>query len=243
MPVYNIAGINVEYKGRYDTLVERSRQYLTDDNATPLFKIETNQAVIDWLREQYPSSNEAELEYTDIGASFNRAIINYDGVMLHSSAIAVDGEAYLFSAPSGMGKSTHTKMWQQLLGKDKAIIINDDKPVIRKVDGVYYVYGTPFSGKYDISINKGYPLKAICFVIRGEENKIEQLKTKDAVTPFLNQTIKPATMDDYVKLINIVDDLLNSVKCYSMFCRADIEAAEIAYKAMKGEKDENQSNV
>ena len=235
MPVYLIAGIAVEYDGKYDTVVERSKKYLAEKGTQPLFRIETNPNVIDMLRKEYPNADEAEYEYTDIGASFNRKLLNYDGIMLHSSAVAVDGYAYLFSAPCGMGKSTHTQMWQKLLGEDKAVIINDDKPVIRKIDGVYYAFGTPFSGKYDISINKGFPVKGICFVCRGDDNSIKQLKTEESVTPFLNQTIKPSDMESYDKMLDIVDDLLNTVSCYLLHCKADVEAAEISYNAMKGD--------
>lgn len=235
MPVYKIAEIGVEYEGKYDMLIERSKKYLADDNMSPLFSLKTNPTIIESLKKQYPQSNEAEYEYTDIGASFNREIINYDGIMLHASAVAVDGCAYLFSAPSGMGKSTHTQMWQKLLGKENAVIINDDKPVIRKIDGIYYAFGTPFSGKHDISKNIGFPVKGICFVLRGDKNIIKRLGTKDAVTPFLNQTIKPLTMEGYDKMLDTVDDLISSTSCYILHCRADVEAAEIAYNAMKGE--------
>ena len=235
MPVYKIAGIAVEYDGKYDRLVERSRKYIADRETQPLFTIKTNPDIIEMLRKRYPDSDEAEYEYTDIGSAFNRKLLYYGGIMLHSSAVAVDGNAYLFSAPCGMGKSTHTQMWQKLLGEDKAVIINDDKPVIRKIDGVYYAFGTPFSGKYDISINRGFPLKGICYVCRGEENRIEKMKPEEAVTPFLNQTMKPKTMEEYDKILDIVEDLINSTPCYFMHCRADVEAAEISYNAMRCE--------
>lgn len=235
MPVYRIAGIDVEYEGVYDMLIERSKKYLADKSAKPQFSIKTNPDIIEALRKQYPEADEAEYEYTDIGTSFHREILNYNGIMLHASAVAVDGYAYLFSAPSGMGKSTHTRMWQKLLGEDNAVIINDDKPVIRKINGEYFVFGTPFSGKYDISVNDSFPLKGICFVLRSEENKIEKLSTKCAVTPFLNQTVRPNSTEDYIKMLNIVDELLNSVPCYSLRCKADVDAAKTAYDAMKGE--------
>lgn len=235
MPVYMIAGIAVEYDGRYDTVVERSKKYIAEKGTKPLFRIDADLEAIDMLRKRFPESNEAEYEYTDIGTSFNRGLPNYGGVMLHASAVAVDGYAYLFSAPCGMGKSTHTKQWQKLLGEDRAVIINDDKPVIRKVDGVYHAFGTPFSGKHDISVNGGFPLKGICFICRGEENRIEKLKPQDAVTPFLNQTVKSLSADAYDKMLDIVDDLITSTPCWLLHCRADIEAAETAYNAMKGE--------
>lgn len=235
MPVYMIAGIAVEYDGDYDVLIERSKKYIADEGTKPQLTIEKNSAFLERIRKQYPTLSEADYEYAIIGDLFNKKILNYGGIMLHSSAVAVDGNAYLFSAPCGTGKSTHTQMWQKLLGEDKAVIINDDKPIIRKIDGVYYAYGTPFSGKHDISVNNGFPLKGICFVCRGEENRIERLKTEDAVTPFLNQTIKPRGMDECDKLFDIIDNLLNSIPCYKLYCRADIEAAKISYNAMKGE--------
>ena len=235
MPVYMIAGIAVEYDGRYNTVVERSKKYIAEEGTKPLFRIDTNPKAIEMLRKRYPDSDEAEYEYTAIGSSFNRELPNYGGVMLHASAVAVDGYAYLFSAPCGMGKSTHTKMWQKLLGEERAVIINDDKPVIRKIDGTYHVFGTPFSGKHDISVNGDFPLKGICYICRGEENRIEKLKTEDAVTPFLNQTVKALAADVYDKMLDIVDDLITSTPCYLLHCRADVEAAETAYNAMKGD--------
>lgn len=235
MPVYMIAGIAVEYDGKYDITIERSKKYIADKDTKPLFKMQPNPGIIEMLKKQYPSLDENDCEYCDFGATFNRELLNYGGIMLHSSAVAVDGYAYLFSAPCGMGKSTHTQMWQELLGKNKAVIINDDKPVIRKIDGEYLAFGTPFSGKHDISINKGFPIKAICFVCRGDENSIKKLETQNAVTPFLNQTIKPRSIDRYDKLLDIVDDLLNTIPCYQLHCKADVEAAELAYNTMKGE--------
>ena len=88
-----------------------------------------------------------KLEYAYVGAEFNRKFLKYGGIMIHSSAVEVDGKAYLFSAPCGTGKSTHTKQWQKYFGADQAIIINDDKPVLRRLEDGWYAYGTPLVGK------------------------------------------------------------------------------------------------
>ena len=74
--------------------------------------------------------------------------------MVHASAVEVDGKAYLFSADSGTGKLTHTKQWQNYFGKERALIINDDKPAIRKDKNGWAAYGTPFSGKTDENLNR-----------------------------------------------------------------------------------------
>lgn len=73
-------------------------------------------------------------EYITTGLDFARALLNYNGFCLHSSAIAVDNKAVLFAAKSGTGKSTHTRLWREYFGEDKAVMINDDKPAIRLMD-------------------------------------------------------------------------------------------------------------
>lgn len=73
------------------------------------------------------------------------------------------------------GKSTHTKQWQKYFGADQAIIINDDKPVLRRLEDGWYAYGTPFSGKTDENVNKKVKLQGICMLERGE-NRIRQIQ-------------------------------------------------------------------
>ena len=89
---------------------------------------------------------------------------NYNGCVLHSSSVVIDNEAYLFSAPSGTGKSTHASLWVKYLTEKEPYILNDDNPAIRIINGNIYAYGTPFSGKHDISVNQKAKLQGICFL-------------------------------------------------------------------------------
>lgn len=240
MPVYVIAGLPVEYDYKFPLLKDRSEKYKADDGVKPLFKIELDEKFFAEKREKFPTVSDEYQEYLGTGTEFYKEMLSFNGVMLHASAVVVDGYAYLFSAPCGTGKSTHTKMWQKLFGKDRAIIINDDKPAIRKIDGVYYAFGTPFSGKHDISVNAGYPIKGICFLRRGNENSIHKITPEVAMVPFFNQTIRPLEEDKMDLLCKNVDDILKSISFYALDCRADINAAETAYNMMKGgENDED----
>ena len=82
------------------------------------------------------------VHYMETGHQFGLELVRHNGVRLHSSAVAWNGRAYLFSAPCGTGKSTHRQMWQQLYGEDAAIAFNDDKPALRLLeDGKWYAYG------------------------------------------------------------------------------------------------------
>lgn len=154
-------------------------------------------------------------------------------LLFHGSVIAVDGEAYLFTAKSGTGKSTHTRLWRELLG-ERAIMVNDDKPLLKIYEDSVIAYGTPWDGKHHLSNNVAVPLKTICVLKRSEKNHIE-LITKNAAWPMLiQQCYRPADSTAMVKTLSLIDRLSDSVKLYELSCNMDIEAAQIAYHCMKG---------
>ncbi len=234
MSVYNIAGINVEYDCHFPLLFERSEKYKAADSAEPEFRLTLTEDYFESRRRRSPNTTDDIFEYMGMGTQFYKALLSKEGMMLHASAVAVDGNAYLFSAPCGTGKSTHTQQWQKLFGEERAVIINDDKPAMRKVDGVYKAYGTPFSGKHDISVNTGYPIKGICFISRGETNSIERLTVQRALAPLFDQTIRPAENDKMDLLCDRVDDILKCVPMYHLICNISTDAAELSYKTMSG---------
>lgn len=159
-----------------------------------------------------------------------------DNILLfHGSCISVDQEGYLFTAKSGTGKSTHTRLWREML-KNRAVMVNDDKPLLKIEDNCVTVYGTPWDGKHHLSNNIAVRLKAICILERGEVNEICKISQKEAFPMLLQQTNKP----DDAKLMSItlqlLDSLKDSVELYRLRCNQNIEAAEIAYETMRGRK-------
>ena len=97
----------------------------------------------------------------------------------------------LFSAPCGTGKSTHTRLWTEYFGKERAVIINDDKPAIQLINDVFYVYGTPWSGKNNIHSNIKVPLQAIVFIEQSINNNVDTLSSREAVKLLMNQSLRP----------------------------------------------------
>lgn len=169
-------------------------------------------------------------EYMGTGAMFARELLKHGGAYLHASAVVLDGKAYLFSANSGIGKSTHAAKWCRLFG---ATCLNDDKPVLRKVDGKWIAYGTPWSGKHDMSSPEGAPLKAIAFVKRGDENAIRPMEPKEAIGYFMSQSLwrleNSQVMDIQLRLL---EDILQNIPIWELVCRNDDEAAYVAHNAM-----------
>lgn len=189
----------------------------------------------DWrrLKEREPHLSDEDCEYIITGSSFYRQLLSFNGMMLHASAVVADGRAYLFTANSGTGKSTHTGLWLKKFGQ-RAWLLNDDKPALRLEDGVWYAYGTPWSGKYDLSRNARVLLGGICCLSRGAENRIRPMEPKEAIFRILEQTVRPPEPELRGRLLELMDSLITSVPIWQMECNMDPEAAEVSFAAMSG---------
>ena len=158
-------------------------------------------------------------------------MLDFNTVLFHGSVVAVDGVGYLFTAKSGTGKSTHTRLWREYFG-NRAVMVNDDKPLLHIADTVT-AYGTPYNGKHRLGTNTSVPLKAICILTRAEDNHIEAITREQAYTMLLQQVYRPADMLKMTKTLELVDRLADSVKLYRLGCNMDISAAKIAYEGMQ----------
>ncbi len=190
----------------------------------------------DWrlLKEKQPHLSDDDCEYLATGGDFYRKLLNFDGMMLHASAVVVEGRAYLFSATSGMGKSTHTRLWCQEFSDRGAFILNDDKPALRLKDDQVFAYGTPWSGKTDLNRNICVPVAGICLLRRGTKNQIRRSTAKEAIFAILEQTARPYGTDLNGKLLDLLDRLLVHVPVWYLECNMEPQAAHISYKAMSG---------
>jgi len=228
---YKIAGIITEMDVRYERLKKQAQPYIYNGNMKADISFALNDEAINKAKEFYPGLSEADLEYLLYGIWFYDKLLDFDGMMLHASAVATEKRAYLFTAFSGVGKSTHTAYWKELL--DDAVIVNDDKPALRFVEDKLYVYGTPFSGKHDISVNSRFLLGGICFLERGDENFIENITAAEALPLILPQTTSRIGEDRISKKLSLIDRVLNYSKLYKMRCINDISAAKMSYEKMK----------
>lgn len=228
---YNICGLPVECDFRFPTMTARAEKYLTDDPAAPLISVGCSQQTIDSLRSAEPSLDEDNCEIICTAESFYFQLLLHGGFMLHSSAVVMDGGAYLFSAPSGTGKSTHTELWLKLFG-DRARILNDDKPAIMATGSGIIACGTPWSGKSDLNLNLSVPLRGICVLERSPDNFIEPIPADKAVYALLNQTLRPEDGRKMAALLSLVDEVTEKVRIWRMGCNISTEAARLAHDVM-----------
>lgn len=232
---YDIAGLKILMTTYYDRVRELAKDYLAkSDWDEPDHVMDLDEDFYkEHMEDQLKELSAGSVEYVATGALFNRFLIVHDGLMLHSSAVVVDGYAYLFSADSGTGKSTHTNLWLEKFG-DKAFIINDDKPAIRKIDGEWYVFGTPWCGKNNTNKNAKAKLGAIVFLERSEENWIENESIQDAIKKFFRQTTRKLNKEQNMdKVLSTMEKVLSEVPIYKMGCNISEEAAKMAYEKIR----------
>lgn len=231
MKKYSIAGVNVTVENPQPLLLERGKPYECDFPGEGEININISEKVINNRIKEHPELDYNQWHYMLSGGSFYTKLLDFDGMLLHASAVVVNDEAYLFSAASGTGKSTHTGLWLEHFGEN-AYILNDDKPALKLKDGKFYAYGTPFSGKYDISVPKGVPVKGIAFIVRAKENKITKLPTLSAITKIFEQTVRDLEGYNMNKLLNLLDVLISTVPVYQLECNISDEAVITSYTAM-----------
>lgn len=226
---YNIAGVNTYIDMPCKRLEKNAEKYASDSQKKEAEIVLTYKIMCELCggKLEHPE----EFAYIASGSLFHRHIINFGGIMLHSSAIMYDGRGIAFSAKSGTGKSTHTALWLEKF-PNNAVIINDDKPVIKKEDGKYFIYGTPWSGKTDININEKAPLEAIVLLERGEKDEISLCDKNTALKKILESTVHPKNLELFNKMLLIVNDILENVKIYSLKCTKNMSSVEEVLKVI-----------
>ena len=175
--------------------------------------------------------SDAQLEITAVQRKIAERLFDYDTILFHGSVVAVDGVGYLFTAKSGTGKSTHTRLWRQVFG-DRAVMVNDDKPFLRITENGVTACGSPWNGKHGLGANLEVPLQAICILERGEENIIRPIPAKEAVFMLLQQSNRPQDPRRMPKYLELLDKLSQQVTFYRLACNMSPEAALVAYEAM-----------
>lgn len=229
---YLIADLVTEMEPKYDHFRNLAKpfEYCGDRNTDISLSV-SDEHINSLIKRMVPSTTIGAAEEFAYAGIFCKSIIKYNAMLIHSSAIEYNGKAYLFSADSGVGKSTHTSLWRKAFGNDVKMI-NDDKPVVRIFDGKAVAYGTPFDGGSGIANNISAPLGAVVFIERGENSSIRKAKTPEIIKKLYFSTAHFISRDTADKMLTNFENLLSCTDFYIMTCNMDISAAYIARDAI-----------
>lgn len=219
--------VNIEHK--YDYMSEFCKDYIAKfDDANIIAKADDN--AIAKEKEMVPLAPLKSCESLCIYRAIAEQLPQFDRFVFHGAAIEYDGNAYLFTAPSGTGKTTHINLWRKYLG-DKVGIINGDKPIIRVEDDVT-VYGTPWAGKEGYQKNTKAPLRAICIIKQGKTNSIVRLKNSEAINHLMRQVYMPHDAIALSKTLELLGKMIEKTPVHELSCDISEEAFKTSYNEM-----------
>ena len=229
--IISLAGLVMEVKLRWKYTYDMCKNYLYDGDEKPLFTVFATNEELETENNKTPGFSYDVLESTCVYRNICKELLKYDAILIHSAAISVDNEAYLFTANSGTGKTTHMNLWLDMFG-DRAFIINGDKPIVRKTDEGIFVFGTPWCGKEGFNENIRVKLKSICILERAEKNKIRKTDKKDALTFLISQTSRPSEVENIDLMFKNLENIIENIPVYRLGCNMEKEACEVAYEEM-----------
>lgn len=229
---YRLAEKTVSFDNRYDYIPRLCREFSCDNSLPPDITISVTEEEL--LRERQDAPDSATDGYLESICAYRKLcleMLRFDRLFFHSAVIDVGGRGIAFTADSGVGKTTHLRLWKQLLG-DKMTVVNGDKPIVRLDGDVPVAYGTPWCGKENYHSNASVVLTDICFLERSKENFIEPLPAGEAVNKILHQLLYPTNPLEAIKTLELTDKLLKGCRIWRLGCNMEPEAASIAYNTL-----------
>ena len=163
--------------------------------------------------------------------AFAQAVLMHSAISLHSSVVVKDGKGYMFMGRSGTGKSTHSRLWLEHMEGSR--LLNDDNPVVRIVEGVAVVYGSPWSGKTPCYVNESAPVAAMVRLVQAPENRFERKHDVEAfslVLPGCSVLRFDRTL--YGCLCETLIGLVGLVCVGEMRCLPDKDAAQVCWEGV-----------
>lgn len=159
----------------------------------------------------------------------------YQTVAVHTSVIEYKGRTVLFLGESGTGKSTHTRLWRENI--EGAVLLNDDSPILRIIDGKPWMFGSPWSGKTPCYKQESYPLAACVRLSQAPYNKIQRLSIPQAYAALHPSCPPDFAYDDalYDCISETIGEVLAQVPLYHLACLPDADAARLSCKTVFGE--------
>ena len=231
-----LAGITVEIDNRHNYVYEQCAEYLCTDSV-PAFRVAVSTA--DALDYQASCGRPLTLPEAESYLLYRRIcerMPSFGVYLLHAAVVEMDGRGYAFSARRGVGKSTHTALWQSHFNgrggaRYLATVINGDKPLVRRApDGRFWAYGTPWCGKEGLQVNTKCPLTTICFLEQGTVNRVTVASTADTAARLMESTVLPPDPEGQDRLAALIGATVRDIPAFTLTCLPDTEAAEVAYE-------------
>lgn len=234
--IIKIAGVNLLIEYKYSQTRFFLEEFSTKD--FPQYRIaitnerlQNEQAI---LIHKFPQKkfSVCEIERNVLYRDIPKILFKEKVIVFHGVLICYLNKGYIFTAPSGMGKSTHADLWKKKFG-DKVCIINGDKPLLKLTESGVIAYGSPWKGKENIGNNRSVKLNGICFLERSDKNFAQNIEMNaEVLTWLLNQTQIYGLEHFLHERMKWLIDMSKYIYLYKLWCNVSDDAVSVAHKIM-----------
>ena len=228
-----ISGLCVRMNAQYPFAFHHCRNYIIPDGAS--FDIDAVCSADEITREMTAYNvphSEAYCECICLYRAIAEQLPMLDRFVFHGAAVEIGGRGYIFTAPSGTGKTTHVELLLKNYPENVAIV-NGDKPIVHVTDGGARVCSTPWAGKEGMNRNVSRDLAGIVLLRRGEVNRIREVQPSDHFAAIMAQTYFPGDALARVRTLELLDKLAKQVKFYVLECNISDDAAKTSFEFLK----------
>ena len=239
-----IADQVVEIHSLCGTVRSVSKAYLLPERENPSIVVTIqDQDILRELEEMWNAAKRLGLPVPIVGEGYCESLAvlrkvadampRFDTFLMHGAVVATEGVGYMFTANSGVGKSTRARLW--LEEYPGSTVVNGDKPLIRITEDGVFACGTPWCGKEGWNTNTIVPLKAVFLLDRAEDetDTVEEMTMDQAFPTLLRQTHRPSDAAMAAKTVRLLNSLNGKVKFYRFRSHPNTEAVRLAFEAVK----------
>lgn len=163
----------------------------------------------------------------NLHTAVDAALPLHGGSIVHASCIKHRGKAILFCGPSGMGKSTQARLWQQRYG---AYMLSSDAPAVFPGENGAVAYGMPWDGSDQIMTQESAPVAAVIELAQAKENRIRPMSGREAMNRMMQQGHLPMWDEETMVLeMQVLKRIAQVVPFYHLDCLPDEAAAELVH--------------
>ena len=224
-----IAGIPIGIDYRYKATKQWFRDYMT--NRFPWFTVSASEEEMK-LEGPYRPEDQEQL---CLNRKIALKLMEYEGFLMHAAIINIDGQGIGFAAESGTGKTTRVLLWKKTFG-NRMKVVNGDKPVMRFVNNRLYAFGTPWMGKEHMGENSSVPMKAMCFIQRGETVSLQRLSEKEITSRLFKQVLVPNDPKLMGVFMNLMERFVQEIPFYLYTCNMYIEEPAKIWEQIQSEQ-------
>ena len=209
-----LADKKIRIEALYEEVCEMCSAYLCEEGKADI-EIHSSRELIEAEKAENREGNTVTDAYRETLAVYRmiaEEMLAYNTFLMHGSVVAKEGKAFMFTAASGVGKTTRTRLWLDQMADSQ--VINGDKPLIRITEREVIACGSPWSGKEKLNQNLCLPLAAVYFLERGEETSLRRMSFSEAFVRLLRQTYRPKEAGKMAKTLELLKKMENKTAFY-----------------------------